>query len=33
MDLDLYNLAVEEWHNKRKIIDNLCHFTRTSQSI
>lgn len=30
MDVDLYNLAVEEWQKKQKIIDNLCHFTRTS---
>lgn len=29
MELDLYNLTVEEWYNKQKVIDNLCHFTRT----
>lgn len=29
MELDLYNLTVEEWYNKQRVIDNLCHFTRT----
>jgi hypothetical protein len=29
LNADLYKLVVDEWTKKQKIIDNLCHFSRS----